>query len=318
MKILLIARPWKGGLGRYFHRALQEVCPTAEVEWLPTRPRNREEQIRFRRDPADWWGRVVEAVNAPNCSAAIFISHCKELAGIRPSPRNLLYLVDDARLTAADAAPYGRVFLSDPGYANDLRAATGGAAYGGVLPFGLDPSIHKPTPPAARKSGICFIGNRDEKRDAWLESLFEDGFHPLIVGNYFLQSRLFWRRPWAFRPAVSNEAMGGIYARRRVALNIHARVVRQGTNMRTFECAGYEVPQIVEWREGIEAYFEPEKEIITVRNREEMPEKIRAILRDESRARRMAEAARKRALAAHTYVHRVKVMLKDVLPGVGQ
>ena len=104
---------------------------------------------------------------------------------------------------------------------------------------------------------------------------------------------MFWQYPFSFRPAVANDAMGDVYARHKIALNIHARVVRRGTNMRTFECAGYGIPQIVEYRPGIENYFTPEKEILIFRDVDEMAAQIHSLLDDPARAQNMAAAGAK-------------------------
>lgn len=292
--------------------ALREMFP-GDVEWVSTRPITFSEKIKFHRDPAGWWGNLIESINNASCRMAFFISYRNEFQSLKPSDRNILYLVDDVRLRPGDTEPFGRVYLSDPGYIPELQAVTPASKYGGVLPFAFHPALHSPEPSCARSKGdVCFIGNRDDKRDVYLARLLREKNRSLIVGNYFLKSDLFWRNPMSFRPSVANEAMGRIYARHRISLNIHAKVVRQGTNMRTFECAGYGIPQVVEHREQIEAYFEPGKEILCFRDEEEMMEQIRALLRDPMRASRMAEAARSRALAEHTYRHRVETILRDL------
>jgi hypothetical protein len=313
MKILLVAKPWKGGLGRYYFAALQALFP-GEVEWIATRPCSLKERIAFRCDPQGWRRALIRRINESDYAAAIFISHRKEFRDLKPRANNILYLIDDVHLMPGDAAPFGRVFLSDPGYEPELLAVLQPGQYGGVLPFAFDPALHCPAPFAGTKRDICFIGNRDAKRDPYLASLFAQGYRPLIVGNYFMKSRLFWYYPLSFRLAVANDGMGMIYARHKISLNIHARVVRQGTNMRTFECAGYGIPQVVEYREGIEKYFEPDQEILFYRDEAEMLAQIRFLLEDSSRAALMAEKARHRALAEHTYRHRVQTLLRDILP----
>lgn len=319
MKILLIAKPWKGGLGRYVLRALEDMFP-GQVEWISTRPQGLAERIRNRRDPENWRREFVQKIETTPCDAAFFIGWRPEFRELKPRPHYVLYLIDDVRMAAGDAAAFGKVFLSDPGYESELREILSSQQYGGVLPFAFDPELHKPAAFKGHKRDICFIGNRDAKRDPYLARLFESGFHPLIVGNYFLNSPLFWRHPLAFRPAVANGAMGAVYARHKMSLNIHAQVVREGTNMRTFECAGYGIPQLVEYRKGIENYFTPEKEILCFRDENEMTAQIRFLLADPVRAQNMAGAARRRALAEHTYHHRIAAALGHLIPmpDVGQ
>ena len=134
MKILLVAKPWKGGLGRYFFLALQDMFP-GQVEWISTRPQDLSSYLRFRRDPVGWWGETLKKIENTTCDAVFFIGWRKEFRALRPCDRHVLYLVDDMRLTAGDAGAFGRVFLSDPGYENELLEILPAEKYGGVLPF---------------------------------------------------------------------------------------------------------------------------------------------------------------------------------------
>ncbi len=287
-----------------------------QVEWVSTRPQTFAEKILYRCDPEAWREQFLKKIETTPCDAAFFIGWNKDFRSLKPNPNFTLYLIDDLHILPGDSQAFGRVFLSDPGYENELRAIVKPEQYGGVLPFAHHPALHHPMPFSGTKKDLCFIGNRDAKRDPYLERLFADGFRPRIVGNYFGKTPLFWQYPLAFWPAVSNDRMGGIYARHKVSLNVHARVVREGTNMRTFECAGYGIPQLVEYRSGIENYFEPEKEILFFRNEDEMVAQLRMLLNNSAGAQAMADAAHRRSLAHHTYKHRIaRCALGHLLPG---
>src|ERR1700733_869272 len=101
MKILLVAKPWKGGLGRYFYLALQDMFP-GQVEWMPTRPRNFAERLRFRRDPEEWWGRVLRKIESKTCDAVLFVGWRKEFRALRPNENYVIYIVDNVRLAQGD------------------------------------------------------------------------------------------------------------------------------------------------------------------------------------------------------------------------
>lgn len=118
---------------------------------------------------------------------------------------------------------------------------------------------------------MCFIANRDPKRDYYLKALIETGSDIKSYGNYFAKTALYWRRPTSFFPKVKTEKMGSVYAKYSASLNIHAQVVRGGTNMRTFECAAYGIPQLVEYRNGLEEYLEPDKEILVFQDTDLSP-----------------------------------------------
>jgi spore maturation protein CgeB len=163
-------------------------------------------------------------------------------------------------------------------------------------------------------AGCCFIGNKDRARDIWLKGLVASSVRPIIYGNYFLRDALFWQHPGLFRPAVSNAKMGDVYARYRVALNLHAAVVRHGTNMRSFECAAYGIPQVVDYRDGLARHFTLGTEILVSRTPVEMAQQVNALLAQPEAATQMAQRARQRALTEHTYYHRIQTMLNDIVP----
>ena len=80
-------------------------------------------------------------------------------------------------------------------------------------------------------------------------------------------------------------------------------------NCRTFEIAGAEGLQIMEYRQAIEDCFEPGKEIVTYSSMDELKEKVDLYRKDVAAARAIREAAGKRVLAEHTYRHRLESIL---------
>lgn len=312
-RILVVAKPWRGGLARYVCRALEAVVPGA-VEWLPTHPLGTAERLRYVRDRGAWRRRLVTRIGATDWRAVLFINHLAAFAELSPRDNLVLWLTDGPRPHEDVLSPYGRVFVSDPGYGAEVEAALAPGRYGGVLPFAHDPTVHRPHPRSRPARGVCTIANRDPKRDAHLRPLLDAGMDATVYGNYFLRHRLSWRHPTRFRPPVRNAAMGRAYARHAASLNVHATIVREGTNMRSFECAGYGIPQVVEYRPGLERYFEPDVEIAVYHEPTEVVDAVRALLADPRRARNMAERARARVRAEHTYRQRVIRALGDLLP----
>jgi spore maturation protein CgeB len=308
-RILLVAKPWKGGLADYLLNALKQRFAGA-VTFVPTYPSTLSERYAYWKNKHAWRCRLVDRINSTPYDAAIFVNHLSHFESLAHTAKNVLWLVDGPQMTARDLRPFARFYLSDPGYASDLPQTS---TYAGELPFAHDPGMHVPYPVARRKQGLCFIGNKDLKRSRWLDQMFNVGLMPTVYGNYFLRDRLFWDHPRSFRPAIPTGEMGRIYAKYQVALNIHAEVIREGTNMRTFECAGYGIPQLVESRPGLEKFFEPEHEILVFSSLEECMAQCERLVSDEKSAIDMAERARQRALAEHTYRHRVATLLEGIL-----
>jgi len=312
MRILLVAKPWRGGLAGYVHSALEGLFP-GDVEWWPTRPLAPSARIGFRRNRREWYGRLQERLAGAEAEAMLFINHLAEFNELPRRSQQVLWLTDGPRPAPGDYACYGKVCLSDGGYAFEVGALTG-ERYSGEVSFGFSPDVHVPVEHRQRRRDLCFIANCDPKRDRYLEALFAAGVRPSVFGNYFFSHRLFWRYPGCFRPSVANTAMGRIYAGHRASLNLHAQVVRCGTNMRTFECAAYGIPQLIENRPGLERYFTPGEEIETFGDIEELQERLARLLAEPGRAEAMALRARRRAFAEHSYHHRCVALLEGILP----
>ncbi|WP_157471874.1 CgeB family protein [Desulfuromonas sp. DDH964] len=311
--MLLVAKPWRGGLADYLYQALTEIVP-GSVEWWPTRPVTLGGRLAFARDKKGWYARLWERIDRCAAEAQIFINYPRELPPLAPRKNRILWLTDGPRPRPGELDPFGRVCLSDPGYVGEVKAALAAESFGGEVSFGYCPAVHAPRAPEGRREGACFIGNRDPKRDRYLAALFQAGHFPLVVGNYFLHHPFFWRHPLNFRPAVSNQAMGRIYGRHQLSLNIHAEVVREGTNMRTFECAAYGIAQLVEKRPGLERFFDLERELAVFSEETELVEKLAELLAAPERAKALAHRARQRVLAEHSYYHRAVQLLDGVLP----
>lgn len=307
-RMLLVAKPWRGGLADYIYRAMQAE-PGTSARWIPTAPVGFAEQLAYRRHKGAWRERLVAQINAADYDLALFINFLPEYKELRHRPQNILWLTDDPRSVISQSGPFGGVFLSDPGYLDECRSLPGGERLAGILPFGFDPELHAPEGPGQKQRGLCFIANRDEKRDRHLQHLFDRGCPVRIYGNYFLNSPLFWRHPTAFRPAIPYRRMGEIYARHFASLNIHAQVLRGGTNMRTFECAGFGIPQVVEYRPHLEEYFEPGEELLVYHQPEQLQEAVSRLLGDRQLCHKLAGRARARALADHSYQARLKRIL---------
>lgn len=307
-KIVLVAKPWRGGLANYLARALEEMFP-GRVSCLYTYPITRHERLHYRLDKQSWRMRLLERIQRLDAEVVLFVNLLPEFSGLQRKPSHVLWLTDSPQPALGILDPFAHIFLSDPGYADNVRQVVGETRFAGVLPFACLPDVHAPVVPRGRADGFCFIANRDAKRDRLLQFLFDHDRRVRVYGNYFLRHPLFWRYPAWFRPPVGNLRMGEVYARHIASLNVHAEVVREGTNMRTFECAAYGVPQIVEYRPGLETYFDPESELYVYRDESELVDLMAQVEAYPEQARQRAGRARQRALSEHTYQRRVEQVL---------
>jgi spore maturation protein CgeB len=83
-----------------------------------------------------------------------------------------------------------------------------------------------------------------------------------------------------------------------------------------FEAAGAGACIITDYWEGIDFFFEPEKEILVARSGEEVKKIVSSLTAEKAKA--IGEAALKKVLEKHTYAHRaieLDTILKKELKG---
>jgi spore maturation protein CgeB len=104
----------------------------------------------------------------------------------------------------------------------------------------------------------------------------------------------------------------------RVNLNVarkpHATVYASSTS-RLFELASAGAAIVTNPYNGIERWFEPDKELLVVGSTEEAVDAYRELLDDPAQAEELGRRARERILDEHTYRHRARRLL-DLL-GIG-
>jgi spore maturation protein CgeB len=182
----------------------------------------------------------------------------------------------------------------------------------------LDPATHHPVPPDERFAGtLGFLGNRLPDREARVEEFFLRAAQAL-PGETFLLGGSGWGDRWV---PGNVRYLGHVYTRDHNAFNCTPRAVlnisresmaRYGFSpaTRVFEAAGAGACLLTDWWEGIETFFAPGEEILVARDGAEVAEIVGGLT--EERARRIGEAAYRRALADHTYARRAR-QLETVL-----
>jgi spore maturation protein CgeB len=176
----------------------------------------------------------------------------------------------------------------------------------------LDTTTHFPVPPDPRfAAALGFLGNRLPDREQRVETFFLDAAARL-PGNTFLMGG----SGWDDKPVPANvRYVGHVYTRDHNAFNCTPQAVlnisresmaRYGHSpaTRVFEAAGAGACLITDRWEGIDAFLEPDREILVADSGAEVAAHVRDLTPD--RARAIGDAARRRVEAAHTYAHRVE------------
>jgi spore maturation protein CgeB len=104
------------------------------------------------------------------------------------------------------------------------------------------------------------------------------------------------------------------YAGASVAVNIHREGNNNGgtgtgCNQRLFELAAIGVPQVVDNRADLSLAFDAGRELLTFGTGSELRLLVQQLMQDPGAAEKLAQAGRRRALAEHTYMHRLGAIL---------
>lgn len=175
---------------------------------------------------------------------------------------------------------------------------------------GLDPHTHHPAAADPRFSAdLAFLGNRLPDREHRVEEFFLAAAAAVPDRSFLLAGS-----GWEDKPAPENvRRIGHLGTADHNAFNRSARLVlnisrasmaRFGFSpaTRVFEAAGAGACLVTDSWEGIEAFFEPGREILVAGDGREVAEFVGSI--PESEAREIGQRAHRRALSEHTYASR--------------
>lgn len=196
-----------------------------------------------------------------------------------------------------------------PGPALAARAAAAGAATVLVLPPGCDPSVHRPLQVRAPfRSNLAFVGTATPHRESLLAPLAEFGL--AIWGSG-------WKRTALREYCLAERLDAGDYVRAcagpTLGINLHREAGAGPCNRRLFELAAVGTAQVVEDRPGLAEYFDPETDLFVHREGQDLRELVRQALADPDGRAARAASARRRALGAHTYMHRLRALLDEAV-----
>ncbi len=178
------------------------------------------------------------------------------------------------------------------------------------LPPGCDPSVHRPMKARDQfRANVVFVGAATPRREQLLANLTEFGL--AIWGPGWRRTPL---KDYCRGEMLDLDDYVRAYAGASVAINIHREGASgsgtaTGCNQRVFELAAIGVPQIVDHRVDLPLAFDVGRELLTFDTGSDLRQIVQELLHDPSTAERLAQAARRRALAEHTYMHRLGAIL---------
>ena len=218
---------------------------------------------------------------------------------------------------------YDTIFHLQPdALAEPLRQA---GAYAAELPMGFDPSLHRPIALSSEERtrygcDTSFVGAGYHNRRHFLPALFSLGLR--IYGTDWPLSEAFLDAMPEPNVRLSSEDSNRIFNSSRVNLNLHSSPWCDGVNPvgdfvnpRTFELAGARCFQLVDERSELSRFFEPAVELETFADIDECRQKLRYYLDHPDERAEIAAAAQRRALAEHTYRHRMESAIETLSAG---
>jgi spore maturation protein CgeB len=163
------------------------------------------------------------------------------------------------------------------------------------------------------RANVVFAGTATPHRERRLAELVEFGV--AVWGPGWRRTKL---RDYCRGELLSHEDYIRAYAGASVAVNVacseQGGAPRDpGASRRLFELAAIGVPQVVEDQPDIQAHFREGSEILIAHSPRELRTLTSEALHDRAWAEQVAVGARLRALAEHTYMHRLAEMLQVAL-----
>jgi spore maturation protein CgeB len=221
---------------------------------------------------------------------------------------------DDLR-TVADVMhrmrAYDKVFVASSDVAERARPSLGRTIT--VVPLAADPSVYRPLRSRDQyRANVVFAGTATARREALLTSLVEFGL--ALWGPGWRTTSL---RDYCRGEVPNTEDYVRAYGGASVAVNIHHTASGNGAleshlNQRVFEVAAIGVPQVVDERAELESHFEPGRDLLVFHDSDELRGIVQAALQDLPVAEQIGARGRREALARHTYVHRMKIILDQM------
>ncbi|MBY0280518.1 glycosyltransferase [Candidatus Binatia bacterium] len=191
------------------------------------------------------------------------------------------------------------------------------------LPCAFDPEEHRPIDLTederdALGSDVSFVGAGYRNRRVAFRRFLDLDFR--IWGSEWGGAAELERFVQRDAARISTDESVRIFNATRVNLNLHSSTYHDGVdpqgdfvNPRTFELAGCGAFQVVDHRRLLPDLFVPERELAVARDVHEMRELTRYFLAHPDERFALAQRAHARALAAHTYQHRMQDLVAAVV-----
>ncbi len=185
-----------------------------------------------------------------------------------------------------------------------------------TLYYGADPDVFAPVDVAAQDIDVFFYGHGREYREQWVDAMLVNPSRRMEDAAFAVRgTKLGDLGNVRLLPYLSFSKLREYACRSKLNLVItrgaHASVARSSSS-RPFELAAMGACMVCNPYAGIEAWFEPGKELFVVESEDEAIERYQWLLQHDDERRRVAAAARERVLKEHTFRHRARELVSII------
>ncbi|HLV35332.1 MAG TPA: glycosyltransferase [Spirillospora sp.] len=182
--------------------------------------------------------------------------------------------------------------------------------------YGVDTDVFSPVDVPAQDIDVLFYGHGREYRSQWIDDLITHPSQALPDARFAVRGTKLGDLGRAQKlPYLSFSKLREYVCRSKINLCITRRAhasVYGSSSSRPFELSSMGACIVANPYDGLELWFEPEKEILIVHSQEEAIDRYRYLLRHDTERRRMGEAARARVLKDHTMRQRARQLVEIV------
>ena len=214
----------------------------------------------------------------------------------------------------ADVTEYAAFISNSSGGEALLRQL--GAEHVHTVWYGADPNLFSPVATARQDIDIFFYGHGREYRSNWIDRMITQPSRAMPGTRFAARGNSLGDiGACEVLPYLSFSKLRQYVCRSKINLCItrgaHASV-RCSSSSRPFELASLGACIVANPYDGLEVWFEPEKEIIIVESQEEAIDRYRFLLDNERERLAIGSAARQRVLRDHTFKQRA-TQLRDII-----
>ncbi len=207
-------------------------------------------------------------------------------------------------------ADYSAVFFKDPALV--ARSADLWGLHAHYLPEACNPRWHRPEGAGQTEPHVVVVGNCYGARIRLLERLIDEDVPFKIYGAplpRWAQGRL---APFHTGEVIYRERKARVFRSAAAVLNNLHPGEGDGSNTRLFEATASGGVVLSEHRPAVKELYDDGSEILSFRSFDDLLQLVRRAVADPESGTAVADAAARRALAEHTYEHRLTRLLEVV------